>query len=193
LIFENLKREKEIDMSQDIQTKQIEINITIDDLIAFNRYAAQRSSQVKRGYRVTLFTVPVALLLIAVLLYEYVPFIVPVESVFILLWFFAFPRLYWRLMDNSVKRMLNERQNKGIVGKHLIEINEKGLHETTEVNDSHVEWAGFDCIEKNEQYIFAFISAMMAHIIPIRAFADTNQATEFYSSMKEYFDQAKTK
>jgi hypothetical protein len=151
-----------MDMSQSMQTKQIEINITFDDLVAFNRYAAQRSPQVKRGYHFVLITVPVALLLISMLLYKYIPFIVPVEG-----------------------------QTKGVVGKHVIEISEKGLHETTEVNDSLVAWDGFDCIERNEQYIFAFISAMMAHIIPIRAFADTNQVTEFYSSMKKFFDQAK--
>lgn len=178
-------------MSQDTQIKQIEVDITIEDLVAFNRYVAQRSPQIKRGYQVTLFIVPVALLVIAVLLHKTFPTLIYIEAIFGILWLVAFPRFYWRLMDNNVKRVLNEGQNKGVLGKHMITISEQGLHETTEVNVSQFAWTGFDRVERNEQYIFAFISAVMAHIIPIRAFSDSNQANEFYSAMKNYIEQAK--
>jgi hypothetical protein len=178
-------------MSQDTTTKQIEIDITLDDLIAFNRFAAKQSPRVKQGYRLAFIAVPVALIIVALILFKSLPTIVPVAIVFILAWIFAYPRFYWQLFDNNVKYLISQGKNKGIVGKHMIEISEKGLCETTEVNQSIVVWSGLERIEQNEQYVFAFVNPMMAHIIPIRAFADAKQAIEFFSTMKVYFNQAK--
>lgn len=118
-------------MIQDIQTKKVEINITMDDLLAFNRYIHQQLPRSKQIYRTFLIAVPIALALITGILSYYLQieiaiFIILVAVVFTILWFFEYPRMYWRQIDKNVERIYSTGQYKGVFGDHFIEISEKG-------------------------------------------------------------------
>jgi hypothetical protein len=103
----------------------------------------------------------------------------------------SFPFVYKRSMKYSITKMLENGQNKGTIGSHSITITDHELRETTEVSDSRWTWSGVERVEQTTDYIFIFISPVMAHIIPKRAFESPDTAAMFYTTALAFFNQAK--
>jgi len=89
-------------------------------------------------------------------------------------------------MSYSVRKLASEGKNKGILGSHTIIISEEGLQEITEVSESRSIWSGIERIEENEEYIFVYIGAYQAHVIPKRDFASKEDAKEFAEQARLY-------
>ena len=83
-----------------------------------------------------------------------------------------------------LRRMLNEGVTKGIVGEHELEISSQGVHERTSVNDGRHSWASVDRIVEHDRYIFIYLQATMAHIIPKSSFATLHQASVFMNEAR---------
>jgi len=79
----------------------------------------------------------------------------------------------------SARKLAGEGENKGVLCDHVIAITEEGLRETTQVSESRSTWTGIERIVENEEYVFIYISACQAHVIPKRAFASEKDSKEF--------------
>jgi hypothetical protein len=77
----------------------------------------------------------------------------------------------------------------GVLGEHYIEIHEKGIHETTAVNDDFRYWKGVCSIKQSNEYIFVFLESYMAHIIPKRSFSSLQEAGAFYNNAVEFWSR----
>ena len=71
-----------------------------------------------------------------------------------------------------------EKAGKGLLGTHTLELTESGLVETTWVGESRSSWVGVDRVEQDESYIYIYMSAIVAHVVPKRAFG-AGQADAF--------------
>jgi hypothetical protein len=173
---------------------QVEFDISLDDIAAFNQYHSTcHSLMARRSYRMALVIVPAAVLLCAVLFAPLRPPILrspiaywAIPLLVALAWLFFYPRLYQRGLKQMVVKAMSDGQNRGTLGRHLISIDETGLNEKTDVNDSHWNWLGVEQIQQNENYIFVYISSIMAHVIPKRAFPHPDQADEFFSTAEKF-------
>jgi hypothetical protein len=82
---------------------------------------------------------------------------------------------------------------KGVLGKHIIQISEEGLREATDVNESFRKWEAVTNVLQNAEYIFIFDSDIMVHIIPKRAFKEKSEAEHFYSMAYGCWQAARAK
>lgn len=166
---------------------EVEYDLTPDDLFAFHWRAAFRSRIGRRArYRVYAYW------FLALLLFSAVPAIGPggfvvsrMNFAFLLV---ALPPIvlaqwWWdrRLTRRTILQLVEEEKpGKGHLGRHRVVLSEAGVVEITAVNESRTSWAGVDRVEQNSEYIFIYTSPSTAHVIPRRAFRDTQEAEAFY-------------
>ncbi len=173
---------------------QVEFDISLDDIAAFNQYHwTHQSRTAKCSYRISLAAIPAMILLCAFL---FAPLRPPIAywviSLFgALAWLFLYPRLYQRWLKQMMIKAMSGGRNRGTLGKHLISVDETGLNEKTDVNDSHWDWPGIEQVQQTEDYIFIYISSIMAHVIPKQAFANRDQADEFFSTVEKLLARSK--
>jgi hypothetical protein len=172
---------------------RVQFEITLDDVVAFNRYAIQHSPVFRRNYWIVMGCIPVMALIVALVnsrSWNSLSFWLPLVAITIVL-LIIFPLWYKHENDQTVIKVMRTGKNRGTLGKHTLLISEDGLVETTEVNESRWAWTGIERVEQIEHYIFIFVSSNAAHIIPKRAFASTEEVTQFYNAAKTLLDRAK--
>jgi hypothetical protein len=166
---------------------EIDYELTLDDLYAFQWRAVFVSPRGRRTRR-TLYL----LWVLAVLLFAIVPAIgadgfvisrvsftfiaVALPVVFLFQW--CLDR--WLIRRVILQLLKEEKPGKGQLGKHRIVLSEAGLAESTEVGESRTSWAGVDRVEQDPHYIYVYTSPAAAHVIPKRAFKDPQEAETFY-------------
>lgn len=94
--------------------------------------------------------------------------------------------LFRWLADSTVRFMYRAGKNKGVLGLHEIEIDPQGLTERTDVNDSKYTWHGVETIAETDDYLFIYITTMTAHIIPKHRVIHGDLPT-FTARTKEYW------
>lgn len=98
---------------------------------------------------------------------------------------------FWR--KYSINAYIEKHKNgDGILGRHQIRFDEIQFVEITDVSQTNYSWKGVDRIEENEDYIFIFIAPSQAHIIPKRAFDDSENALVFAEEARRLKELAKT-
>jgi len=173
---------------------QVQFDVTLDDILAFNRYCIQRSPMYQRAYRTLLISMPLLFVLLAAVMTlaaNSPPWFMWLLVVAMLVaWPVVFPRRYWKSLDEFVINTMKTSPNRSMLGKHTLSLSERGLHSSSEVDESSMSWFGVERIEQDDQCIYLFIGATAAHVIPKRAFANAEQATEFHRTAKAFLEQA---
>ncbi|GAB5441075.1 MAG: hypothetical protein Fues2KO_14240 [Fuerstiella sp.] len=155
---------------------RIKYDVTIDDVVAFNRYHSKHSPTIKRTKR---FCSAIGVIAICII----VPLISPIEdfvwsaklalTAFAAVTFYvAFQLLFVRSLDKQVIRLVREGSTAGIIGSHELEITEETLTERTDSNTTSARWQGIADIAETETHVFFYQSALLAHVVP------KNQITE---------------
>ena len=160
---------------------RIEYECTVDDLVYFGEYHWRHSPAMQKQYRQGMWPGPLLGLALGYLIggvrrpwaFAVIALVVAV----------AYHLFYVRCVSGSLKKGIGrvhaEGKNRGVVGSHSIEISREGLREKTEVNHTMHAWRGVERIETDDEYIFIYTQAMMAHVIPRRSFPDKAAAEEF--------------
>lgn len=94
------------------------------------------------------------------------PLIVGGAIVFVGLFSVVFSYIFPASMDRQIRRLYKEGANKGVIGRHELEIDDDGLVERTEVNETRQSWRGVERIAETDEHAFIYISSMAAHVIP---------------------------
>jgi hypothetical protein len=166
---------------------QIDYENTPEDLYAFQWRGAFDSPRGRRARRIVYL-----IWVLAVVLFGIVPAIgadgfavsrisfgfilVAIPIVFLFQWCLE----RW-VIRNVIRSLLeDERPDRGQLGRHRLILGEDGLIETTAVNESRTAWAGVDRVEQNPDYIFIYVTPATAHVIPKRAFGDSQEAEAFF-------------
>lgn len=72
------------------------------------------------------------------------------------------------------------RRNKTILTEHTITVADDILVEETAFNKTEQKWAGVQKIARTKRHLFIYIAQHLAHVIPLRAFADKAESDAFY-------------
>ncbi len=166
---------------------EIEYEITLDDLYAFQWRAVRKSPQVRRSKRNVYIYYFLALLLFSIL-----PSIgadgfdiTRMNFTFLVVAFPVVAFSHWYFDNRRTKQIVreavsDEKPDRGQLGRHKIVLNGKGIIESTAVGESKTSWAGVDRIEHDNEYVYIYISPVSAHVIPKRAFTSAQVADNFY-------------
>jgi hypothetical protein len=76
----------------------------------------------------------------------------------------------WLLLLFVVVLTLLTRLNSNILTDHVVTITESSVMEETPNSRIETNWAGIQKIRSNKKYLFLYIAAHLAHVIPRRAF-----------------------
>ena len=140
---------------------------TIDDIVAFNMYHLAHSPTARRIKFWSTWGIVLVVLGIAAVLSLLGESFAPL--IFAAIWMlFVLPialSYKWTVRRRVVK-LIREGKNKGVLGAHTLRIDEDGLHETSEVSEGKTLWSGIERIGEDEEYLFVYVQAMMAHVIP---------------------------
>lgn len=108
---------------------------------------------------------------------------------FYLLWF---PWAYRRKVKKIVAGMIGEGRNRTLLGKQRVTLSPEGITKSSDVDQTTVAWSGVERVMKDKDYLFVYISALTAIIIPRRAFADAVGFDEFAIKATRYYEEAAT-
>lgn len=76
---------------------------------------------------------------------------------------------------------------KGVLGEHVVVINEEGIRETTAGYDLLRPWHRVAQIVENPQYIYVFLDNIRGSQIPKRAFREESEARAFINAARSFW------
>jgi hypothetical protein len=71
----------------------------------------------------------------------------------------------------------------GILGDHLFRIEEEGIREITDANDTLTKWKSINSVRKSKRYILVQINWYLFHMIPHRAFKNQAEYDQFHNEI----------
>jgi hypothetical protein len=143
---------------------------TVEDIVAFNLHACAASIRRSRIRCAMYACVPPILgcLLISVRtgsVFDHAGLIaltLAVSAVFAAVFYVRVPIS----MRREVRRLLSTGRNTGVVGLHILEVDEHGSSERTDMSETRYPWRAVQKIDDTEHYVYIFVSALAAHTIP---------------------------
>ncbi len=165
---------------------KIETEITLEDLVAFNRYHTENSRFVKRRrdfikylvYGVALFIIGSALL--DILRGEILFAVISIVWAFFLITITG-SKFRQYLIDIYAKGLYKEGKNKGLIGHREITIRDDAIVEESDSGTHTTKWQSVEKIIKTEKYIFVYASSVSAYLIPRRIFLNDTAYNELYN------------
>jgi|Deesub1362A_J573_1020465.scaffolds.fasta_scaffold31039_1 hypothetical protein len=172
---------------------EVEYSISLKDWEDFNLYHFHHSPSLRRLYYVTLTLggfIGGALLFFLIFyfsknLVESLIF----TGIYALAFIFLVPQLYLRNLRKSIRKMLQEGENKGAIGRHRLTITPEGVIEKTDFNETKTAWSSVEKIAVTENGIYIYMSSIAAYIVPKRAFSSKEAFNEFVQTLKQYYER----
>lgn len=170
----------------------IEYNNDLDDYINFNLIHSRNSITLKRQRillrLITSIMLTMILLIISLFankgsaLYGTV-----LAIVFGALFFLIFPLFSGLGMRSQIEKIINEGKNKGVFGKQKTVIASEAITEENDAGEAKYFWTSVDKLVDSPNYIFLYVGALRALIIPRNSFANEEQYTEFVGLVEQYY------
>ncbi len=149
-----------------IPMNKIEFSVSVDDLVSLNDHHCQESPDIKRMVR-WLTIVPSVLCAVAGALAVAQGIMWCVILLLIALaWPFYYPRLFRHLTSSRMRRLYRKGENRSLVGKHSLCVEEDGLVHRTEHSDNRIKWLAIERLESNDDHTFIYLSAVSALVVP---------------------------
>lgn len=89
------------------------------------------------------------------------------------------------LLCGSIILSLFSRKNKTILAEHTVTLKDDGFIEETIYNSTVHKWAAVQQLRRSKYFIYIYVAANMAHIVPKRAFATETEWDDFWRFCKE--------
>ena len=156
----------------------LEFENTFDDMLAFNIYNHRTSPTLRRPHQLARILYPI---LFVVSLYSfYIYFggratsgaflgLIGLAVVASIGWYVAYPSLLHRRIRNLTTRLLRESKNRSLLERRSIVIGNDGLHFTAPSSSGHIGWNLIERVDVTPQYVYLYMSAMSAIVIPRRS------------------------
>ena len=85
----------------------------------------------------------------------------------------------------SIAFQLFTKKNRTMRTEHEITLKDESFVEKTQFNTTEHTWAAVQRLRRSKNYIFLYIAANLAHVIPKRAFAAEEEWNSFYEFCRE--------
>jgi len=167
---------------------KLRYTLTAKDYIDFNLFHMRTSKTMKRNIMIQRLMGPLVFTIFTYIAYRLTNISLMYWSIVFLLasiiWFFAYPsRLKKRLIKHIVK-LLAEDENRGLLGDKVMELDDTGIVVTDKFGKNTASYSVLSRVEKTDEHIFAFNSAVSAYIIPLSAFKNGDQVETFIRELK---------
>lgn len=154
-------------------------------MINFNMYHIKNSPDMRKRIIFSKFVVPF-FLAFALFINFYDEFLITFIIWFLLslTWYLLMPAFHRFIIKKRVKRLYKQEENKRILTKHRITLEEQFLLEESEFGSSQTNWNSVGKIDKDDNYIYIYLSTLSAFVIPLNSFHNNEEMEVFYSSLR---------
>ena len=90
-----------------------------------------------------------------------------------------YPYIYRKNVIRQARKLFKEGSNKSLIGRQEMRLSPDGIHYKTVASESNLNWSSIDKVLQNDKYIFMYIGAINALVVPKSAFASSRQQKEF--------------
>jgi len=101
-------------------------------------------------------------------------------------WVLLIPVFFRVLLRRNATKLHKEGQNRGRLGRHTMTLTPDGIVDTTEFGEERHTWSVVEKIAEDENYVFIYMSATSAHVIPKRAFAHQAALDAFLNTARAF-------
>lgn len=163
---------------------KIEFERTQEDFLEFNLFHISHSPTIRRQVLLNQVAMGVLIFVGSIggifLSVGYLPtsiyIVAPVVSI---LASFAYPYIYRRSVIRQAQKLLKEGSNKSLLGHHEISLSSDGIFYKSLAGETKLNWQSVEKVLQNDKYIFMYIGAINALVVPKSAFASSHQQKEF--------------
>ncbi len=169
---------------------KIEVENTLEDFVLFNHFHFANSPSFRQSSIIMRYGVSGIILLLPLILLgtEYFATAVAVGAVVGIAYFFLWPGTMRKSVEGRVRKMYAEDNNKGSLGRHLMEFSDDGIFVENEYQELKVRWNSINKIVSDERNIYVYNSAVTAFVIPKRFFKSDADVTRFVDRIQAMRD-----
>jgi len=156
----------------------IEYEMTFEDYKMFAEYHHQHSPTTRRLMQWWVIAIPIIMfgaVLITVPFVGFSPFLTVFAVLFSIFWIFRFPRVFKKNLAKNIDKMLKEGENKAVIGKKILTIDDAGVKVVSEYGESRTTWEGIEKCAVSEECIYLYIGAANAYVVPKRIFSSQEE------------------
>jgi hypothetical protein len=158
---------------------EIEVEFTLEDLIAFNEYHFLKSGR-KRNVIIR-FGLPLAWLAITL------PFtkgsliaIIVVNLFLVCSWVFFYPSMVRDVIGIVLRKRVRKGKGSLMFGKHIYSLLPDCLLQVGDFGESRIKWDHIEKVIRNDDFITIFVGASEGFVIPRRCFATQEAFDTFF-------------
>jgi hypothetical protein len=171
---------------------QVRYETTEASLVAFNAFHSRHSPSIRRMVLLGQYGLPVFLVVICWPTFAASSIYLGLLclSPFILAWIMIYPK-WWRYEQRRrISKMVKEGGPSKMFVWHTITLDQNGISEKTTTEDNFVHWSGVERFAEDDEYLYIYISALTAHVIPKRAFESKELLGQFVGEAKAHLSSA---
>lgn len=169
----------------------MEINYTLteEDYLNFNMYHVKNSKTAVKSLKLQRFITPLFFIVFAFVFSAIAD--VSFWGLFIIffvigiLWVLFYPSYFYSVVRRQTKKMIQEGENEGLLGKHHLVMTEEGITETTSSGKTKVCWGSLKDFKEDDKNFYLYNSGLSAIILPKRAVTNIE---EVYAYIKRNAD-----
>ncbi len=170
---------------------QVTYGITLEDLVALSLYHFKTSRSGRRTVRMWQVLAPGLGVLFIVLPTCWRGSVAMVIGlvlwvIYSIAWVLLIPAFFRVFLKRNVTKAYKEGQNRSMIGRHTMTLGPDGVVDTTEFGEERHVWSVVEKIAEDENYVFIYLSATSAHVVPKRAFAQQADLGAFLNTARAY-------
>lgn len=170
---------------------EIEYSNTENDLANFHKYLLKNSSIYRRAHWNHCTATPMGFGIAMLLTYlstgpftlaGALGYFIP-TAILLSVWIFFIHIYIQRTWPKHFEKL--HKDTPGVLGKHIISLEQECLLEKTDVNEAKTRWHGVIDVAEDTNYIYIFTKPIEAHVIPKNSFSNSDDAITFYKFAKD--------
>lgn len=170
---------------------EIKFDFTEKDYLEYSKFYMLNSNTVKRTLFAQRYIVSLVISLISILLFRFFSPYTFLMDVCIfggayVLWVLLYPKYFYHTINKRVKRTLKEEKNSNLFGERTIVLTTKGITQISHLGESSNTWKSIEYVTENKNYIYLFINAINAYVIPKATFSSENEKSAFMDLIKKH-------
>ena len=174
---------------------KIEYNLDLDDYINFNLIHMRNSPAVKRQRILIRLLISIGLTLILFIITLSSNDISMAEKIIAPIigggaYFLVSPLLSGLGLRQQVKKMITEGKNEGLIGKNIVAISSEAITGENAAGEGKYFWNALDKLVVSPNYLFLYVGAVKAILIPRNSFNDEQQCDDFIDLIDQYYSEA---
>ncbi|MFN8387301.1 MAG: YcxB family protein [Anaerolineales bacterium] len=173
----------------------IEFERTEEDMVEFNLFHINHSPTIKRQLFAAQITMAVLIFIasmyIVYLQTRYLPVISYVAGAVLSIGVgLIYPYIYKQRTIKQARKLFREGSNKSLLGRHEMQLSPDGIRYKTIASESKTNWSSIEKVLQNDKFIFMYIGAINAFVVPKSAFASSEKQKEFLDYVNSNVNQA---